>query len=1339
MPTTSITCYPGYDGETGWNAVGFFSPTNNYTVEELLESDVYDSIWGYNPAGDSFIQLDTNDVFEPGKAYWIETSKGFELAPDIEVSPTVFHFGSQGEKGLIQLRNRGDGEIDWQAMAYTDDGWNWLGLKEFLDDEEDPATQLAGWVSFYYKPIYIFIDSGGLVPGEYTGHIRVVASAKPDFPVDIEVTMTVEPIGGDYSGTVVINKVDGKNIPAMSTRLFASIHYDANEGIDVTTVINSEKSLIFPHDPILSGGIIDTNASLFSVAGTLLLAKEKDPFNPYTELEKEISRQIWLETTMIGSGNNMLGGVYRETIQGMLGKPIEAEGVFQLHKVDDTPSQNVSDRFGYLEGTVIDDVTGQPITGATVILTGAGIMKYSTTLGNGAFSFHVPDFAYLLNVQAPGYESFHQNVNFDHTKPESVTMRLVPVAKGTIITDFVESTHDPIKIPDAIAPDIPGNVLESHLDVAQAGDIESLIVFLDIFHEDISELVVTLVSPEGTSCTLHNRAPGKNLIGTFRIEDSFMGENPKGIWTLRIIDYVPDNKGMLNSWSLTINLVADTGGTWATDLAPMPGPGSSLGNSGAPVVDGMMYIIGPGNIAYRYHPEANIWTVLEPPPGLATGVAALNNNIYAIGPEHTFHRGVSSPWPMFHHNAQRTGRSPYKGPQTDSLKWTFDTAGQTFFSPVIGSHGTIYICNFIDSPSVYAIHPNGSLKWDFSTGGAVRGLLVGPNDSIFFGSYDGIFYALNPDGTAKWQLDLSDPLGGSPAIDQDGTLYIGSMGGKLYAILSEGSLKWTYTAGSSIWCHPAIDANGTIYVGSRDRHFHAINPDGTAKWKYLTGGDVDSSPAIGDDGSIYVGSQDGDLYAFHPDGTFQWAYDLGGLPYFSSPAIAADGTIYIGSSDNNLHAVNADGTPKWKYTTNGYVVSPPSIGSDGTIYFGSEDKNVYALTPDGALQWKYTVVNGISESSPAIGDDGSIYIGSGWGRKLYAFGKSSTASDSWLEGTPMPVSVEAFGYTVLNEQIYIIGGDISRSSSTTFQRYTRATDTWVADTNHGGTLAPLPQSRSSLYCGVINGKIHAIGGRNDADPTCDHFIYDPDSNTWSAGPPIPQCFIGQFATTLNNNIYVFGGDQGTVFKYSEEGGWSSGAPMPTDRVYGTAAVYNGKIYVIGGEAQGEAVDVVEVYDPGSDNAIALFTENQREGLAPLTVQFNALSDQATDWVWDFGDEYDPTPGSEKAPTHTYSQPGNYTVSLTATGQGGSGTVTKPAHIQVSMSTGPGDNNTFFRWTSLTMQTGTEDDAPPIVSDSDKSMTVLTGCPVIGGTTSSGYACQTRRGNRIMWSGPLTIK
>ncbi len=75
-----------------------------------------------------------------------------------------------------------------------------------------------------------------------------------------------------------------------------------------------------------------------------------------------------------------------------------------------------------------------------------------------------------------------------------------------------------------------------------------------------------------------------------------------------------------------------------------------------------------------------------------------------------------------------------------------------------------------------------------------------------------------------------------------------------------------------------------------------------------------------------------------------------------------------------------------------------------------------------------------------------------------------------------------------------------------------------------------------------------------------------------------------------------------------------------------------------------------------------FQADPLNGLAPLSVLFTDLSTgEISDWLWDFGDG---TTASGRNPTHIYSTPGYYTVSLSISGAGGSDSKTKAGCIHV---------------------------------------------------------------------------
>jgi subtilisin-like proprotein convertase family protein len=94
------------------------------------------------------------------------------------------------------------------------------------------------------------------------------------------------------------------------------------------------------------------------------------------------------------------------------------------------------------------------------------------------------------------------------------------------------------------------------------GDVNATV---DITHGDVSELIVELLSPGGTSVRLHSpgSSPGTSLMKTYDEQagvsaagpgslSDFNGESPLGSWTLSITDTFLPNTGDLNGWSLEL-------------------------------------------------------------------------------------------------------------------------------------------------------------------------------------------------------------------------------------------------------------------------------------------------------------------------------------------------------------------------------------------------------------------------------------------------------------------------------------------------------------------------------------------------------------------------------------------------------------------------------------------------------------------------------------------------------------------------------------------------------------------------------------------------------------------
>ena len=119
-----------------------------------------------------------------------------------------------------------------------------------------------------------------------------------------------------------------------------------------------------------------------------------------------------------------------------------------------------------------------------------------------------------------------------------------------------------------------------------------------------------------------------------------------------------------------------------------------------------------------------------------------------------------------------------------------------------------------------------------------------------------------------------------------------------------------------------------------------------------------------------------------------------------------------------------------------------------------------------------------------------------------------------------------------------------------------------------------------------DGTIVVSGGRHSDDDYlgCTHaWVVEPESNTWTPLPPLPESRSGGSSITLpDGRIVLIGGDRSRVYWLDGET-WVSGPP--TLRHRGRTALSlleDGRIAIAGGGGDGLENAVVELYDPGPE-------------------------------------------------------------------------------------------------------------------------------------------------------------
>jgi outer membrane protein assembly factor BamB len=354
---------------------------------------------------------------------------------------------------------------------------------------------------------------------------------------------------------------------------------------------------------------------------------------------------------------------------------------------------------------------------------------------------------------------------------------------------------------------------------------------------------------------------------------------------------------------------------------------------------------------------------------------------------------MDSPWSMFGHDVVHTCRSPYSTENNTGVEiWRVrgDETGSVWGSALIDTNGLMYFGTMGADGSLYALYPNGTRKWKFTTLDLIWGTPAISEEGIIYfttwGTYH-YFYALNlDDGTEEWSIKIEGATVSSPSIAEDGTLYFGDNDNIIYAINPDGTEKWRYTTGDIVMGSPAIGQDGTIYIGSCDYYFYALNPNGTLRWRFETGGEIKGSASIALDGTIYIPSLGGYFYALYPNGTMKWKASTGGIVASAGVALAQDGTIYVGTEI--LRAYYPDGTLKWSVDVQGDIYGTvPAVSADGTIYV-SAGNCLVAVNPDGTEKWRTALSDEQIRSSPSIGPDDRVYVGSTYSEYgyLYAIG-----------------------------------------------------------------------------------------------------------------------------------------------------------------------------------------------------------------------------------------------------------------------------------------------------------------------------------------------------------------
>lgn len=273
-------------------------------------------------------------------------------------------------------------------------------------------------------------------------------------------------------------------------------------------------------------------------------------------------------------------------------------------------------------------------------------------------------------------------------------------------------------------------------------------------------------------------------------------------------------------------------------------------------------------------------------------------------------------------------------------------------------------------PAAQAATAQGSVAWRFEmlANYISHRADVGRDGTVYVNDSQGILYAINPDGSLKWVYDGGGSGSQGPTVvGRDGTIYFGIAGvqSAIHAVNPDGTRKWIFVAPQSQGPigGPNIGPDGNIYaVFDLPGTFGAVSltPDGTLRWNAPGNPRISEYGQTGKElvfggGNVYWDTTYfGDFYAFDLlTGAQRWVINLAR----PGQAVAArKGTVFVPTGiAPTLNAYSKNGQLRWTFlgnegtTTN--VLSAPDLGRDGNIYIDRNLSELYSLTPAPSTRW----------------------------------------------------------------------------------------------------------------------------------------------------------------------------------------------------------------------------------------------------------------------------------------------------------------------------------------------------------------------------------------------------
>jgi outer membrane protein assembly factor BamB len=385
-------------------------------------------------------------------------------------------------------------------------------------------------------------------------------------------------------------------------------------------------------------------------------------------------------------------------------------------------------------------------------------------------------------------------------------------------------------------------------------------------------------------------------------------------------------------------------------------------------------------------------------------------------------------------------------------KWTFDgAAGAIRSGPAIGAEGTVYLgTNASSSGKVFALTPEGTLRWESPVGAVVGGPVVGAFDGgtelVYVGANsanEGTLYALHggdggtrqtcnaPNGAFEGGLALGKTT--TAQVETAVSVYNSNTGAIIVGIRPGASVPCPLIESPATGEQIPVITAGTPVVMQNDSIFFAgsasgapkitsyafgsgvprnswpVNPPAVTRSLALVGSDLIGGAAATDfvAGGLFKIPQEGaaDVTRLFPAGT-AWSSRVFSLAVGS--ALETPDNVFFGSEPTgsiNFHRLNLTSAAVQTASSSPAIRATPVVGVNGNVYTATTNGTVRAWSADTlSPQWTLSPGLGTVDASPTLdcprdasgalvsGSHGVLYVPVVG--KLYAFVVDSRGLDT---------------------------------------------------------------------------------------------------------------------------------------------------------------------------------------------------------------------------------------------------------------------------------------------------------------------------------------------------------